>query len=179
MTKSLWLLPILLCSLLACAGSSTSQAKSSTPPAPVDILNFSVLSSKVAGGGAVSAAQVAELPAKGYTTIINLQFPTEDGVAAEIAAAQNAGLQYVSIPVDSSSFTYEDGKQVADAIAASEGHVLLHCRSGGRVSAVWAISRAIEEGLSPEEAARVAAEEGCRPIPESMVERVRSEVADH
>ena len=148
------------------------------PPAEVDIMNYTILSTQVAGGGAVTAEQVATLPGKGYSTIINLQFEREAGVKAERAAADAAGLTYVSVPLGGGDFTLEHAKQVSDAIAASSGHVLLHCKSGGRVSAVWALTRAIEEGLTPEQAGQVAAEEGCRPIPESMVNRVMTELQD-
>ncbi|MGB0952515.1 MAG: beta-lactamase hydrolase domain-containing protein [Planctomycetota bacterium] len=147
-------------------------------PTMVDIPNYTILSQQVAGGGFITAEQVATLPGKGYTTVINLQYERESGVAAEIAAAEAAGLQYVSVPVGGGNFTLEHAKQVSDAIAQAPGHVLLHCRSGGRVSAVWALTRALDEGLTPEEAAVVAAEEGCRPIPESMVERVRTELRE-
>ena len=145
-------------------------------PHEVDIMNFTILSTQVAGGGAISAEQVSTLPEKGYTTIINLRSEREDGVKAEMAAADAAGLTYVSVPVGGGNFTLEHAKQVSDAIAASSGHVLFHCASGGRVSAVWALTRALNEGLSPEDAGRVAAEEGCRPIPDGMVDRVVKEV---
>ena len=180
MSRILILLPF----LAACAGPESSMNRSDhqamvramTLPQEVDILNYTILSNQVAGGGAITAAQVATLPAKGYTTIINLQFEREDGVKAEIAAARAAGLTYVSIPVSGSSFTLEDAARVSKAIDASQGHVLLHCRTGGRVSAVWALTRAWSEGLTPNQAAHVAAEEGCRPIPASMVERVVEEL---
>lgn len=153
-----------------------SSFHSSALPGTVDIRNYTILSNQVSGGGAITAEQVATLPDMGYTTIISLRFDRESGVEAEIAAADAAGLTYVSVPVGGSSFTLEHGKQVSDAIAASSGHVLLHCASGGRVSAVWALTRAIDEGLSPEEAGRIANEEGCRPISEGMVNRVVAEL---
>jgi len=188
MTKvSLLLASLLLCAA-SCSNSETATGSemntvgfmfsSAEPPQEVDIMNYTILSTQVAGGGAISPEQVASLPGKGYSTIINLQFEREDGVKAEIAAADAAGLTYVSVPVGGDDFTLEHAKQVSDAIAASSGHVLLHCRSGGRVSAVWALTRAIDEGLTPSEAGRVAAEEGCRPIPESMVNRVVTELQD-
>lgn len=147
-------------------------------PSMVDIPNFTILNEQVSGGGYITADQVATLPAKGYTTIINLRHDGERGVAEEVAAAERAGLHYVSVPVGGGDFTLEDAKKVSDAIAAAPGHVLLHCASGGRVSAVWALTRALDEGLTPGEAAHVAQEEGCRPIPESMVERVRTELLE-
>ncbi|MHC4379459.1 MAG: protein tyrosine phosphatase family protein [Planctomycetota bacterium] len=147
-------------------------------PVEVDIPNYTILSEQVAGGGYVTADQVATLPGKGYSTIINLRYDRERGVEEEIAAAEAAGLIYVSIPVGGSNFTLEDAKRVSEAIEQSPGNVLFHCASGGRVSAVWALTRAIEEGLTPEEAKRVAAEGGCRPIPESMTNRVAQELRE-
>lgn len=194
-TSLLLLLPVL--ALAACAGSepapephdgsvpylsdipmlgSLFQDGHDTLPTMVEIPNYTILSPKVAGGGYVTAEQVASLPGKGYTTIINLQYERESGVAAEKSAAEAAGLQYVSVPVGGSNFTLEHAKRVSDAIAQAPGNVLLHCRSGGRVSAVWALTRAIDEGLTPNEAATVASEEGCRPISERMVDRVRAEL---
>ncbi|MDA0667402.1 MAG: protein tyrosine phosphatase family protein [Planctomycetota bacterium] len=186
MSKAILLLASLLLGAASCSSSEIptgherptvgSLFDSEVPPQEVDIRNYTILSNQVAGGGAISAEQVATLPSKGYTTIINLRFEHEDGVKEEMAAADAAGLTYVSIPVSGSDFTLGHAKRVSDAIAASPGHVLFHCASGGRVTAVWALTRAIEEGLSPEEAARVANEEGCRPIPEPMVHRVVTEL---
>ncbi|MFK5955310.1 MAG: protein tyrosine phosphatase family protein [Planctomycetota bacterium] len=188
MSKASLLLASLLLFATSCSSSENTTSSepqttgflfdSEEPPQEVAIMNYTILSTQVAGGGAITAEQVATLPEKGYSTIINLQHEDEDGVKDEIAAAEAAGLTYVSVPVGGGDFTLEDAKLVSDAIDASSGHVLFHCRSGGRVTAVWALTRAINEGLSPEEAARVASEEGCRPIPESMIDRVAQEVRD-
>jgi len=170
----------------ACSSPSAdyTQEESSTsmrafhgggPAKAVEIPNFTILSDQVAGGGYIQAEQVAELPAKGYTTIINLRYPTERGVAEEAAAAHEAGIAYYSIPVSGSDFTLETADAIRKVIAEQPGHVLLHCSSGGRASAVWALVRALDEGLPPEEAARVSNEEGCRPIPQSMQDRVRDQ----
>jgi len=194
MQKQLLLLPVLLfgaaCSSIPGFGSEPTETSESAmvsskmatdpdpaPPASLQIPNFTVLTGKVAGGGFITAAQVSALPAMGYTTIINLQAPNEPGVQAEIAAAQAAGLNYISIPVSGNGFTLEDAHAVAIALEQNPGHTLLHCRSGGRATAVWALTRAISEGLEPKEAMFVAANEGCRSIPESMIHRVGAELA--
>lgn len=163
---------------LPMVGSLFLEGSPEDLPTEVDIPNYTILSEKVAGGGYVTAEQVAGLPGKGYSTIINLRYDREKGVMEEAAAAKAAGLTYVSIPVGGSNFTLEDAKRVAEAIDQSRGKVLLHCASGGRVSAVWGLTRALNEGLTPEEAKRVAAEEGCRPISGSMTERVAQELRD-
>lgn len=186
MTKASLLLAFLLLCAASCSSSEAASDSdmltvgslftSEAPPQEVDIRNYTILSTQVAGGGSITPEQVASLPGKGYTTIISLRFERENGVVAEMAAADAAGLTYVSIPVGGGDFTLEHAMKVSEAIQASSGHVLFHCASGGRVSAVWALTRAIDEGLTPSEAGRVAAEEGCRPIPESMVNRVMAEL---
>lgn len=141
----------------------------------VEIPNFTILSDQVAGGGYVQAEQVAELPAKGYSAIISLRYPTEKGAAEEEAAALEAGIPFYNFPVSGGNFTLETADAIRKVIAEQPGHVLMHCSSGGRVSAVWALVRALDEGLPPEEAARVSNEESCRPIPQSMQDRVRDQ----
>lgn len=144
-------------------------------PRAVEIPNFAILSPQVAGGGAVTPEQVASMPELGYTTIINLRTAGERGVAEEEAAARAAGLNYLHFPTTGSNYDLDLAQTVRQAISVQSGKVLLHCGSGARVAAVWAMVRAIDEGLPPEEAARVAAEEGPRPISTGMVDRVRDE----
>jgi uncharacterized protein (TIGR01244 family) len=141
-------------------------------PATLPIQNFAQLSDTVVGGGALDAYIVPTLPALGYTTIINLQHPEEDGVAAEVAAASEAGIDYISIPMGGLDFTREQALAVASAINSSKGFVILHCRSGARVTAVWALSEALDKNLSAEQATDIARNRGCREIPESMIQRV-------
>jgi uncharacterized protein (TIGR01244 family) len=138
----------------------------------LNIVNFTALSNQVAGGGALSASLVAEMPAQGYTTIINLQHPKEDGVAEEEEAANGAELDYVNIPMGGLDFTYEQAQAVVDIVNDADGLVLIHCRSGARVSAIWALAQAIDQNLTSEQAADIARNHGCREIPESMVQRV-------
>lgn len=157
------------------ASASMRAFQGAGPAKAVEIPNFTILSDQVAGGGYIGADQVTELPEKGYTTIINLRYPTERGVAEEAAAAHDAGIAYYSFPVSGGDFTLETADAIRRVIAEQDGHVLLHCASGGRVSAVWALVRALDEGLPPEEAARISNEEGCRPIPQSMQDRVRDQ----
>jgi len=136
------------------------------------IVNFAVLSDNVAGGGVLSVDVVSTLPGLGYSTIINLQHAEEDGVAAEEEAVIAADLEYLHLPMGGLDFTREQAVAVANAVNNAEGAVLIHCRSGARVTAVWALAEAIDKGLSAEGAADIARNHGCREIPESMVQRV-------
>lgn len=140
--------------------------------ATLPIVNYAALSDSVVGGGALDAKVVATLPGLGFSTIINLQHPEEDGVAAEVEAATAARLDYINLPMGGLDFTREQAVAVAAAVNDAKGFVVLHCRSGARVTAVWALSQAIDQGLNADEAADIARNHGCREIPESMVQRV-------
>ena len=150
-------------------GGTTAQ---DTMVNTLPIVNFTVLSDNVAGGGVLSVDVVSTLTGLGYSTIINLQHAKEDGVAAEEEAIIAAGLEYLHLPMGGLTFTREQAVAVADAVNNAEGSVLIHCHSGARVTAVWALAQAIDKGLSANRAADIARNHGCREIPETMVQRV-------
>src|SRR5271168_3929501 len=51
---------------------------------------------------------------------------------AEEMAAKKAGLAYIHLPVTSSGITKDDARRFQEAIDASPGPVVAHCRSGVR-----------------------------------------------
>ncbi|TLM76340.1 beta-lactamase hydrolase domain-containing protein [Microbulbifer harenosus] len=121
------------------------------------VANYNRLRPQLATGGSIDLAEVNSLKQKGFRTIIDLRTPKE-GTAEEKAAVEAAGMRYVNLPVaagvPSDALIAELGKVLEDASAAP---VLLHCASGNRVGAVWAIYRtrrgvpletALEEGRS-------------------------------
>jgi len=132
-------------------------------PAELEVRNFLPLSNQVASGGPPSAQSIAEMRDLGYTTIINLRTSAESGVAEEAQLAAQAGLRYIHLPVRTSGIDLAYAAEVREALRSAEGgKVLLHCGSGGRVSAVWGLARALEEGLSEEEAVAAAQQAGMR-----------------
>lgn len=83
--------------------------------------------------GQLQPKDFAELVRRGYKTVINNRPDGEEGSqpgsAAEEEAARAAGLDYVFIPVTSSNMRPEDVRRFAEAIVASDGPVIAHCRS--------------------------------------------------
>jgi uncharacterized protein (TIGR01244 family) len=128
------------------------------------IRNFSIMddSRGVAGspvgfGGATDASAMASLSEQGFATVINLRKADEEGVdvPASRAAAQEAGLTYVHLPVDPKNLA----PGVIDEVLATVGDenrqpVYLHCNSATRAGAVWMISRVLGDGWSIEAAGR-------------------------
>ena len=93
----------------------------------------------------ISAAEVAELAALGFRSVISNRpdgeeagQPTQDQIAQ---AAAQAGLEFRAIPVVPGGLTPELVDEFAEAMAELPGPVLAYCRSGTRSATIWALSQ--------------------------------------
>lgn len=119
------------------------------------IRNYSRVDATVGCGGQVDPAAMASLKKEGFTSVINLRLPTEEGANVEQgrAAAQAAGLKYIHLPFNAAS---PDSKVVDSFLAAvadkSNQPVFIHCGSASRVGGMWAIKRALHDKWPVEKA---------------------------
>jgi len=124
---------------------------------------FAKLSETVWASPQIDAATVADAAAQGVKLIINNrpegESPDQTPGAEIEAAAQAAGLAYVSIPVTHSGFSENQVTAMADALANAGGSVLAYCRSGTRSTLLWALAEA-SRGADPSALARAAAAAG-------------------
>lgn len=104
----------------------------------------------------------ADAKGRGIRTVINLRPPSEQKGFDEKKVVESLGLSYVSIPVTPQDLDDEKVEQFIAALKAAEKPVLVHCASGGRVSALWAAHLGRSYGVSPEEAVALAARSGLR-----------------
>lgn len=93
----------------------------------------------------ISAAEVAELAALGFRSVISNRpdgeeagQPTQDQIAQ---AAAKAGLEFRAVPVVPGGLTPELVDEFAEAMAELPGPVLAYCRSGTRSATIWALSQ--------------------------------------
>lgn len=100
----------------------------------------------------IAVEQVAEIAAAGFKTIVNNRPDDEDAGQpsgdAIRAAAEAAGLKYVSIPVTHSGFSHPQIDAMTQALTESDGPVLAYCRSGTRSCNLWALAAA-KAGRNP------------------------------
>ena len=151
-----------------CAGNrpeldSNPEFDGSAPPDTVaDLGNFGTRiyrDGRVYIGGQPDEDALRALPARGITAVINLRTAKEmedtTGVPFDEAAlVDSLGLEYVWIPLGDRDHPYSPAVVDTFAIALERhpGPVLLHCRSGSRVSYLWAAYLVRHRGWNVSEA---------------------------
>lgn len=105
-------------------------------------------------GGFVSPESLSEVAALGFTHIIDMLPEHEHGAFDEAAMAAELGLYYVHLPIVGGHDLNRSNAEALDALLASVGEtpVLVHCMSGNRVGALFALRAAWLKGMSHDEA---------------------------
>ena len=146
-----------LVAALVIAGSAPAQVIKEAIPG---VTNFARIESTIACAGAMTPSGVREVKKLGYAAIINLREATEAGagVEAEAAAAQEAGIRYVHLPLKSTAPDPAVVEQFLKAVVEPANQpVLVHCGSGNRASALWMIKRMVVDGWDTDRASTEAA----------------------
>lgn len=117
----------------------------------------------VATGGQPREPHLAALAQAGYQTIVDMRLPEEPHGFDEPAAAAEAGLDYVSLPVGHAGVS----DAVIDELRAlladpARQPVLVHCGSGNRVGAALIPHFILDRGMAPQEAVDLAVRVGLR-----------------
>lgn len=127
------------------------------------ITNYHRLETTVACAGAIKVDAVPEIKKFGFASIINLREPTEDGanIEQEEAAAKAVGLNYYSIPFNSTSpDPAAADKFVAAITAKGSDPAFIHCAGGGRAATMWFIKRMVIDHWDVDRAAKEATDLG-------------------
>lgn len=94
----------------------------------------------------IDPEDVAAIAAAGFKTIIcnrpDAEVPPSHAASVIEAAAKDAGLRFVSIPVTHQGLNRDMIENQKTALDASEGPTLAYCASGTRSSIVWSLGQA-------------------------------------
>ena len=123
---------------------------------------FRRLTDRIYASPQIGVDEVAQAAADGFALIVNNRPEDESpdqtpGPEIE-AAARQAGLGYVAIPVTHAGFSELQVRAMAEALAG-EGKVLAYCRSGTRSTLLWSLAEA-SRGSDPD-ALAAAAQDAC------------------
>ncbi len=121
------------------------------PLEPVALPNLKMPQPDLATGGQPTAAQLQALQASGLKQIINLRPPMEPAGFDEPALAAQLGVGYQCIAVAGPAGLTEDNVKAFDAALATVGDqpLLVHCASGNRVGALYALRANWLQGIEP------------------------------
>ena len=108
-------------------------------------------------GGYVSPEALEQVKARGITHVIDMLPDNEHGGFDEAAMAGELGLFYAHLPIQGGyDLSRENAEALDRLLAGAEGNpVLVHCMSGNRVGALFALRAAWVQGLPPLEALQV------------------------
>jgi len=110
----------------------------------------------------ITKDDIPAIAAEGFKVILNNR-PDGEGedqpLAAEIEAEAKAhGIEYIYQPVVGTAITDENAKNFGATIAANEGPIFAHCRTGTRCTILWMLSQAKDK--SADELLATAAKAG-------------------
>ena len=111
----------------------------------------------VAIAGQPSAEQLAQLKQDGFSSVVNLRPASEQAGFNEQAEVGRLGLGYFHIPIaDARALTREAVTALDEVLQARENlPVLVHCGSGNRAGALFALRAAWLEGASVPDAIEI------------------------
>lgn len=104
-------------------------------------------------GGQPTPEDMILLKQAGIDTVINMRMPGEQAEFNAAQAAENAGLNYIAMPVAGEAGISLDAARELDAVLGElQGNTLVHCATSNRVGALFAVRAALIQGKSQEQA---------------------------
>jgi uncharacterized protein (TIGR01244 family) len=141
-------------------GAAPAQVTKETVPG---ITNLARVETTVACAGAVTPSAVAEIKKMGFTSIINLRQPTEQGadIDAEAASAKAAGINFFNIPFNNAAPDPAVVDKFLSTITQPGNQpAFIHCASGNRAAAMWFVKRVLVDKWDVDKAGAEAASLG-------------------
>lgn len=110
--------------------------------------------------GQPSADVLQAAKSAGFATVIDMRTAEEDRGIDEAAAVETLGMSYVAFPVSGrTDITLAKAREFDELLAGIDGPVFLHCRSGNRVGAMFALRDGLN-GAATEDAVAAGKEAG-------------------
>lgn len=119
----------------------------------LDLPNARTVAEGLISAGQPSTAQLKAAAEAGVKTIVNLCVAGECGWD-EAATVKELGMRYIAIPVcGSQDVTAANAKKLHEVVEDKDNYpIVVHCGSGNRVGALFALKAFHEEGCDPETA---------------------------
>jgi uncharacterized protein (TIGR01244 family) len=156
---------LLLASLSACSATDAHGRIPSISQGEVEalgIVNGRAPFPGVVIGGQLTETQIEALAARGFDVVVSLR-PADEGDAGwEEAWAAGRELRFHRIAVaGAADVTRENAERMAGILDGAGDHgVVLYCKSGNRVGALFALKAALLDGRGADEALQIGRDAG-------------------
>jgi uncharacterized protein (TIGR01244 family) len=160
--------------LAACAADPPKEPPkplAGQPMGPSQLRGFdpaaTSVGSRVLIAGQPTPEGLANVRDAGVKVVINLRPDYEQGFD-EGAIVRGLGMAYVSVPISERDLTDQKVSDFIDAVRAVDqapggaDRLLVHCQSGNRAAALWAMYEIADGKLNPEEAVARARKAGLK-----------------
>ncbi len=143
----------------------------------INLLNRQVPFDSVLSGGQPTVDQIKQAAETGFKTVINLRTENElPDPDQELTWVEGSGMKYIHIPVAvPEGFTPQKAKVFAGALSKPENYPLIvHCKSGERVGAMFALKAFHVDEKELEEALLIGERAGLiklAPVVKQILER--------
>ncbi len=143
---------LILMGLSACASDIGEGLLSESELASLSLTNPQAVEGRVLTGGQPTPDDLAYLKGQGLGTVISLRGEGENIGYDEAAEAEKLGLVYVNVPVSTQQgLDATTAAYLRTVINQTQAPVLLHCGSGNRVGALYALGAHFIDGKPIEE----------------------------
>jgi len=153
---------------IAVADESITQVDSKKMSDDANVLP----ASGYATAGQPDAAGLSNAAKAGYGVVVDMRAADEDRGFDEPQVVVALGMTYVAFPIaDEKDISFEKAAELDALLASFDGPVLVHCKSGNRVGALFAL-RARNNGADSEEALAVGKAAGMTRLDKLVRERL-------
>lgn len=129
-------------------------------------------------GGQPSPNDLAALRDAGYKTVLNMRKLDEQGVGNEAEVVEGLGMSYISLPIAGApGLTKENVEAFAAALEGAEYPLAVHCGSGNRVGAMFALKAFWLDGKNSDEALQIGLDSGMTRLEGAVREILSAESA--
>ena len=165
------LLAVFLMSTAVADGEGTDSA-TLIPVSEIRAGDSSLSEWQQISSGQPDAGTLDVLQAAGFTTVIDIRTPGEDRGIDEAVEVASRNMTYINMPIGGpNDISYENAREFDRLLSAIEGPVLVHCKSGNRVGALFALREKLA-GASSEEALAVGKATGLTRLEPVVTERL-------
>jgi uncharacterized protein (TIGR01244 family) len=161
---------VLLLALSLLAVPAMAEEPVEVSPAKVEIRNARTPAPGLLTGGQPTPEQFDEIAQAGYRTVINLRGEGEEGRWDEASRAEELGIEYIELPIAGRGDVTRENALALGELLIDEGRkpAVVHCASGNRVGALFALYAFYGKGDSPEAALEVGKAAGLTSLEETV-----------